>query len=236
MRRCHLVGGGPRHEGCAERAVRRVFDRVAHPSWIARAPVTRAVPTAVAVVRFMPTCLAMLMLRRDICCWLLGALVHGPVCVLGRDLLNGSASVANRRPSSHKARDIHTRNPQACPHARSDASQAHVSGLPGELCLTHASHSALALTPNAHLSLQASRVAWVPSSSAYAASDVALVVAGRESVVSGDTRSVVALLRVACRQPDDADHLSVDTTQQWRLDGAVNDLHVRPASFPLTPL
>ena len=69
-----------------------MFDRVAHPSWIARAPVTRAVPTAVAVVRFMPTCLAMLMLRRDICCWLLGALVHGPVCVLGRDLLNGSAS------------------------------------------------------------------------------------------------------------------------------------------------
>ena len=48
-----------------------MFDRVAHPSWIARAPVTRAVPTAVAVVRFMPTCLAMLMLRRDICCWLL---------------------------------------------------------------------------------------------------------------------------------------------------------------------
>ena len=78
-----------------------------------------------------------------------------------------------------------------------------------------------------HLSLQASRVAWVPSSSAYAASDLALVVAGRESVPAGDSGSVVALLRVACRQPDDADHLGVCTTQQWRLAGAVNDLHVR---------
>ena len=75
---------------------------------------------------------------------------------------------------------------------------------------------------------QASRVAWVPTSSAYAASDLALVVAGRGSQdLAGEAGSLVALLRVAIRQPDDSAHLGVTTTQQWRLPGVVNDLHVR---------
>ena len=84
VRRCNLVGCGPGHEGCAERAVRGRVDQL--PTRLGGAPVTSAVPTAAAVVRFMPTCLAMLMLRRDIVCWLC-ALVVG--LVFRRGTLNG---------------------------------------------------------------------------------------------------------------------------------------------------